>query len=87
MRAIARRKVKVELHTKTWQFFDGGAWRPYESLVQSQNEHAYRAYSDGIGASSLDVQFPGRPDTYHIDFVRGEQFNAQSQERRPVRRV
>ena len=85
-RSIERRKMPAEKHARTWQFFSEVGWRPFESLVQNQIERAFKQYTDGTGASFFDMQTPGRPEVYRLDFVKGEQLNTQSQERRKITR-
>jgi hypothetical protein len=78
--------MPVEKHARTWQFHSSEGWRPYESLVQDKIERAFKAYADGTGPSSFDMQTPGRPEIYRLDFVKGEQLNTQSNERKPIMR-
>ena len=85
-REIVRKKISIPVHVGNWKFFDG-VWKPYETLVQAQIEAAYQAYSDGTGPSTIHITFPGRPEKYGLNFVRGTQQNAVSSEERLVQRM
>lgn len=60
---------------------------PYESLIQNTIENAYQAYRSQRGPSTLLIQFPGRPESYRIDFIQGRQMNMTSGEVRLIERT
>lgn len=71
----------------SWQWLDHTGYKPYDSAVQNTVEAAWRAYSGTGGPSFIVVQFPGRPESYRIDFISGTQTNMVSGEARGIRRV
>jgi len=45
-------------------------------------------YLDGIKPGVVhSLQFPGRPETYTLDFIRGEQNNDNTNTKRNIRRI
>ena len=74
-RAIQR--VIVPAAASNGWFFENehGQWAPYQSLVQNRIEHAYQSYARLAGPSTIDIQFPGRPETYEVNFRNGTQMN------------
>jgi hypothetical protein len=84
VRGIMRKRVEVPIRA-AWEYHDQ-QWHPYELLVQAQIESAFRAYSDGTGPVTIAVSFPGRPETYQLDFLHGNQTNSKSGETRHIRR-
>lgn len=86
VRRIQRNRVPCS-NERIWEFFDEhGVWREYESLVQDKLEAAFTAYASSSGASSVTVNFPGRPEAYTVSFVEGRQTNTVTGETRNVRR-
>ena len=87
VRNISRRIVPA-LYKRMWEWQDAdGKWQPFESLVQATIESAWNGYTQTSGASSVTVQFPGRPERYDIDFIVGTQTNTKSGESRRIRRA
>eukprot|EP01043_Picozoa_sp_COSAG02_P034945 COSAG02_NODE_2473_length_8740_cov_335.972688_1_plen_2244_part_00 len=84
VRRVVRKRVKVPTQA-VWEYHDQ-QWSSYELLIQTQIESAFRAYSDGIGSVTVEVTFPGRPETYRLDFLSGKQTNTTSGETRRMRR-
>jgi hypothetical protein len=75
-RTIDRRLMDKSLDNKKWFYRDKhGNWMQYESLIQNLIEKAFQSYRSGQGSSSIDVQFPQRPETYQINFLLGQQIN------------
>ncbi|CAF1343402.1 unnamed protein product [Didymodactylos carnosus] len=68
-RLIERRPTEAPSNNQNWFYRnDEGRWIRYESLVQDTIETAFRLYRSGQGLSTVDVEFPGRPETYQISF-------------------
>jgi hypothetical protein len=72
---------------KNWYFQnEHNEWTPYESLIQQTIENAYQLYCLQQGPSALVVRFPGRPESYQIDFIAGRQMNTTTSEIRLIAR-
>lgn len=79
VRRIERKAVAIPKSQSVWKYLnENGVWMSYESLVQGKIESAYQDFISGLGSSSVNVQFPGRPESYKIDFVAGKQTNLTS---------
>jgi hypothetical protein len=75
-RAIDRRLMDKSTNKKKWFYRDKyGNWMQYESLIENSIEKAYQSYRSGQGSSSVDIQFPDRPEIYQINFLLGQQIN------------
>ena len=75
-RVIDRRLMDKSLDNRNWFYRDQfGNWMQYESLVQNIIEKAFQSYQFGQGSLSIDIQFPGHPETYQINFLLGQQIN------------
>jgi hypothetical protein len=88
-RRIERRAMSISetRNTKKWYFRnEHNAWTLYESLIQQTIENAYDLYRSGQGPSTLVVRFPGRPESYEIDFIAGRQTNKTTSEIRLIAR-
>ena len=87
-RSICRQKIDLQLPNCEWKFRNEyNQWEKYESLIQLTIEDAFKQYSDDLGPSSVVIRFPGRPETYTIDFILGKQFNDVSKTAREICRV
>jgi hypothetical protein len=64
---------------------DGVTWRDYEQKTQATIVAAHDAFSRGQGPST--VPFTAGRESYHIDFVLGEQANTVTGKKRRVRHV
>jgi hypothetical protein len=75
-RAIDRRLMDKSSNIKKWFYRDKhGNWMQYESLIKNSIEKAYQSYRSEQGSSSVDIQFPDRPEIYQINFLLGQQIN------------
>lgn len=75
-RAIERRAVDIP-HTgrEAWCFFNAqGVWQRFEAVVQAVIARSFSACA-GRGPSRNMVTFPGRPETYEINFAASTQRN------------
>jgi hypothetical protein len=73
--------------TKNWYFRNElHEWTPYESLIQKTIEDAYQAYLLQRGPSTITINFPGRPESYEINFLTGRQMNKTTTEIRLIQR-
>ena len=74
-RALQRRSVP-SIKFNAW-FFENehGEWSRYETLIQDKIENAYQAYLKLMGPSNITIAFPGRPETYVLNFQNGTQTN------------
>jgi hypothetical protein len=71
-----------------WEVQAGStSWKPFEDLVQGEIETAYRRYLDGKGPAVVSIKFPGRPETYSLDFVSGKQTNTETSTEKRIRRT
>jgi len=87
-RNIKREAVNIEIQNHLWQYYDeNDTWKTFDSLVQSTIEISFLSYINESGPSSIEVQPPGRPEMYQIDFITGQQKNSQSQKSRRIRRI
>ncbi|CAF1652677.1 unnamed protein product, partial [Didymodactylos carnosus] len=75
LRKIERKPVPSP-KTQDW-FFENehGQWTLYQSLIQDRIEQAYQSYTTMAGSSTIDIQFPGRPEIYEVNFRNGTQTN------------
>lgn len=72
---------------RVWEFLgDGGEWQSYEAVVQAAITAAYAGYNSGTACAKASVQFPGRPEMYTLDFVRGVHTNTATGKERFFRR-
>ena len=86
-RPIQRRPMELLPPNQNWYYRDEhGLWIRYEALAQDKIEKVYLSYRSGQGTSTVDVQFPGRPETYTIDFATGKQTNRASNTIRDIKR-
>lgn len=62
--------------------------KPFESFVQNKIEQAFLNYRSGSRGSSqlTNLTFPGRPESYTINFVEGIQINESSNTYRNIQR-
>jgi hypothetical protein len=65
---------------------DSGGWRRYESMIEGQIQQRYLAYLKGGPSVVSPITFPGRPESYELDFVKGTQKNLSSQTSRRINR-
>lgn len=88
-RKIRRKNVDIPKSNAIWQFEDdNNVWKPFETLVQNKIEQAFSNYGVSSGSSRLtNLNFPGRPESYTIDFVVGIQINELSNTYRNIRRL
>ncbi|UJR17978.1 hypothetical protein I4U23_004878 [Adineta vaga] len=82
-----KRSTESTFETKMRWFYrnEYKIWTLYESMVQKQIDDAYQSYISCNGPSKLNVQFPGRPEQYQINFVMGTQKNTISNETREIK--
>jgi hypothetical protein len=86
-RAIDRRPMDKSPDNQNWFYQnEHGNWMRYESLVQNSIEKAFQLYRSGQGPSTTDIQFPGRPETYQINFLKGQQTNKATNVSRNIKR-
>jgi hypothetical protein len=75
-RVIDRRPIDNLPSNQNWFYQDEhDNWKPYEALIQNSIEKSFHLYQSGQGSSTIDIQFPGRPETYQINFSMGQQIN------------
>jgi hypothetical protein len=55
-------------------------------MVQNSIETAFQSYRSGKGPSTIDIQFPGRPETYKINFLIGQQTNKATNAIKSIKR-
>lgn len=85
-RRIERRPVPLT-QTRDWFYEDEHSqWARYQLLVQDHIEQAYQAYVRTVGPSRVNIQFPGRPEVYEVNFSNGTQRNTISNVIRKIRR-
>jgi hypothetical protein len=85
-RKMERRPVPLP-KTNGWFFEnENGGWNPYQSLIQDRIEQAFQLYSTLTGPSTIDVQFPGRPEIYEINFRNGTQMNKTTSALKKIKR-
>ncbi len=63
----------------------GHRWTDYDHLAHSVVATAYQSYLAGTGPSTVSVTFPGRPETYQLDFINCTQTNLTSATERYIR--
>ncbi|UJR19381.1 hypothetical protein I4U23_022511 [Adineta vaga] len=86
-RLIDRRPLQKPVDNLNWFYCnENGQWIRYELLVQNQIEQAFQSYRSGRGSSMIDIQFPGRPEKYQINFLRGQQTNKISNTVKNIKR-
>lgn len=88
-RGIQRNKVDLPVINGRWQFLnEKGDWQNFENFAIGQIENAFRQYHNGTGAGYLrGLVFPGRPETYTIDFIHGKQINESAGTSKEIRRI
>eukprot|EP00615_Pteridomonas_danica_P010959 CAMPEP_0114329728 /NCGR_PEP_ID=MMETSP0101-20121206/1258_1 /TAXON_ID=38822 ORGANISM="Pteridomonas danica, Strain PT" /NCGR_SAMPLE_ID=MMETSP0101 /ASSEMBLY_ACC=CAM_ASM_000211 /LENGTH=361 /DNA_ID=CAMNT_0001459463 /DNA_START=113 /DNA_END=1198 /DNA_ORIENTATION=+ len=88
-RHISRIQLKVPLlsNGKWCVKNDQNLWAFYDSLIQAEIETAYQNYSHGNAPSFKMITFPGRNETYEINFAKGIQTNSDSKTERMIKRV
>ena len=89
IRRITRRALSPSTvsNANNWRFInEHNQWTPYESLIQQTIENAYQSYRSQQGPSTSIIRFPGRPESYQIDFVAGRQMNMTTNEIRLIAR-
>jgi hypothetical protein len=75
-RRVDRQLMDKSSDKKNWFYQDEqGNWIQYESLIQNSIDKAYQLYRTGQDLSSIDIQFPDRPEIYQINFLLGQQIN------------
>ncbi|CAF1361486.1 unnamed protein product, partial [Adineta steineri] len=86
-RLIDRRPLQKPADNLNWFYCnEHGNWTRYELLVQNQIEQGFQLYRLDRGSSTVDIRFPGRPETYEIDFIRGQQTNKISKAKKKIKR-
>ncbi len=58
----------------------------YQSLVQNSIEKAFQSYRSRQGSSTINIQPPGRPETYQINFSNGQQTNKNTNKVKDIKR-
>jgi hypothetical protein len=85
--AIDRRLVSKPANNQNWFYCNEHAtWMRYEQMVENKIEQAFQFYCSGRGSSTIDTQFPGRPETYKINFLKGQQTNKTTYEIKNIKR-
>ncbi len=87
MRQIMRQKMETFAYQGTLWYFanENSVWTPFESIMQGTIEQSFRKYVDGIGPAVIrGMHFPGRPESYTVDFVSGTQTNELSNTSRDI---
>jgi HrpA-like RNA helicase len=86
-RPIERRPIDNPPDNQNWFYRnEHGNWVGYESLVQTEIETAFKLYRAQQGSSTVDIQFPGRPETYQINFLKGQQTNKTTNAVKDIKR-
>ncbi|UJR19686.1 hypothetical protein I4U23_022820 [Adineta vaga] len=86
-RLIDRRPLQKPADNLNWFYCnEHGNWIRYEVLVQNQIEQAFQSYRSGQGSSIVNIHFPGRPEMYEINFLRGQQTNKNSDAVKNIKR-
>ena len=86
-RAIERRRMDDPPVNQQWFYRnENNEWKPFESMVQKSIETAYQSYRSGSKPSNIDIRFPGRPETYRLNFVTGQQTNTTTNVSRNIKR-
>ena len=86
-RIIDRRPMDKLRDNQNWFYRDErNNWMRYEHLVQSLIEKGFQLYRSGQGSSTIDIQTPGRPEIYQLDFVRGRQINKSTNAVKDIKR-
>ena len=86
-RVIDRRPVDKPADNRNWFYQDEHEnWKRYESSVQNEIEKAFQLYRLGQGGSTKDIQFPGRPEAYQINFLIGRQTNKTTNASKSIKR-
>jgi hypothetical protein len=86
-RVIDRRPMDKPPDNQNWFYRnEHGKWMNYESLVQNSIEEAFQLYRSGQGSSTIDIHFPGRPETYQINFLKGQQTNKTTNAVKDIKR-
>lgn len=87
-RKIKREKVELPTLKVKWEYLDEfNKWQAFDTLALNSLETAFRNYYDRQGPSRLKgFNFPGRPESYTLDFVEGTQQNEQTNTVRKIRR-
>lgn len=89
-REIRRQPQQIQrIEEARWTYSDGNQWVKFDSSVQLVIETAFIAYISSTTSTSNKcvVSFPGRPEKYEIDYLRGTQRNVDSGTLRSIRRV
>jgi HrpA-like RNA helicase len=86
-RVIDRRPIDKPPDNQNWFYRDEhGNWMRYECLIQNSIEKAFQLYRSGQGSSIIDIHFPGRPETYQINFLKGQQTNKTTNAVKDIKR-
>eukprot|EP01125_Pyxidicula_operculata_P019769 TRINITY_DN7195_c0_g1_i1.p1 TRINITY_DN7195_c0_g1~~TRINITY_DN7195_c0_g1_i1.p1 ORF type:complete len:1883 (+),score=326.43 TRINITY_DN7195_c0_g1_i1:226-5649(+) len=87
-RQVKREAMYIVDHSDvTWQYYaENNEWINYEDMVQATLEKSFLSYRNGKYQRSTTIQFPGRPESYLIDFVTWTQTNQTSNTQRNIRR-
>ncbi|CAF4586410.1 unnamed protein product [Rotaria sp. Silwood2] len=86
-RTIDRRPMENPPNNRNWFYQnEHGKWIHFELLVQNSLEKAFKLYRSGQGPSTIDINFAGRPETYEINFLNGQQKNKNTNIIRHIKR-
>ncbi len=86
-RGIKRVQMPEDRASGDWQWLDDGHnWVRWEALARPVLDAAYTQYRDGAGSATVTLRFPGRPESYTIDFSKGQQTNSATGTKRAIRR-
>ncbi|CAF1352924.1 unnamed protein product [Rotaria magnacalcarata] len=86
-RVIERRPMEKQPGSQNWFYHnEQNNWMRYELLVQNTIESKFQLYRSGQGPATIDIHFPGRPETYEINFLKGQQTNKTTNAVRNIKR-
>ena len=86
-RVIDRRPSERPLDNLNWFYRnENGIWTRFETLVQTVIEKAFQSYRLGQAPSIANIHFPGRPETYELNFLTGKQKNNTTSMIRDIKR-
>ncbi|CAF3627648.1 unnamed protein product [Rotaria socialis] len=86
-RVIDRRPLEKQPDNQNWFYHnEQNNWMRYELLVQNTIENKFQLYRSGHGSATIDIHFPGRPETYEINFLKGQQTNKTTNAVRNIKR-
>jgi hypothetical protein len=85
--AIDRRLVSELTNNRNWFYCNEHAtWMRYEQMVENNIEQAFQFYRSDRGSTTIDIQFPGHPETYQINFLKGQQTNKTTYKIKKIKR-